>query len=48
MSVSYFDVIRLEGTETGVANVIRAKQNGYASDTKRIVHKWQDGRTAIG
>jgi len=43
VATTYRDIIRLEGTEAAVKAIMRAKQNAYASDTKRIVHKWAGG-----
>ncbi len=43
MATSYYDIKRLEGTETGLHGIQRAGQDGYATDTNKLLHKWAGG-----
>jgi len=46
MATTLTDVLRLEASETGLYFNLRAKQTGYATDTKMMVHKFSDGSIA--
>lgn len=43
MTVYLSDVLRPEDGETGLHYALRNRQTGYATDTKKIIHKFGDG-----
>lgn len=43
MSNVYADVVRLEGTETGLSSIQRAGSDSFATDTRKMLRKFADG-----
>ena len=43
MAIIESDVLRLETTETGIYFAARNRQVAFATDTKKMIHKFQDG-----
>lgn len=43
MAIIESDVLRIEGTETGLFYALRNRQIGFATDTKKQIHKFADG-----
>jgi hypothetical protein len=43
MTVYNSDVLRLEGMETGIHGAQRNLQDGFATDTRKFIHKYGDG-----
>lgn len=43
MAIVESDVLRIEGTETGLFYALRNRQIGFSLDSKKLIHKYADG-----